>query len=85
MNCNTNKCTCWFDGWFGKSWAECCDTHDKEYMTPAGKGMTKSNVDNKLFKCVRSKGCLLMAAVMWLGNKSFSWYYWNKYKEIRNG
>ena len=76
-------CTCWFDGWFGKDWSSCCKEHDSRYMTNKGRNMTKSKVDNDLFKCVRSKGGLAMASIMWIGNKAFSWYYWNKYKKDR--
>ena len=26
-----SKCTGWFDGWFGKSWADACQLHDDRY------------------------------------------------------
>jgi aspartate aminotransferase-like enzyme len=48
-------CTCWFDGWFGKYWGDCCKDHDYHYMNQDKHDKTKSEVDNNLFKCVRKK------------------------------
>jgi hypothetical protein len=75
------KCSCWFDGWFTQDWGECCARHDHQYMNQSEHTFSKSEVDKQLFKCVRQKGGVIMATVMYLGNKTFSWYYWNKFKE----
>ena len=74
-------CTAWFDGWFGKCWKECCQQHDWYYMNQDKHTKTKWQVDNEMFTCVRTKSGLFMATTMWLGNKMFSWYYWNKLKK----
>jgi len=74
------RCSCWFDGWFGKDWAKCCLQHDIDYIVQSH-GMSKSEVDLKLFRCVRERGGVIMASIMYLGNKTFSWFYWNKYSK----
>ena len=73
-------CTAWFDGWFGRQWGcSCCKDHDWYYMNQDKHNMTKQEVDKALFMCVKERGGVLMACTMWLGNKAFSWYYWDKY------
>jgi hypothetical protein len=75
------NCTMWFDGWFGKCWSGCCKAHDWHYMNQDKHNKTKWQVDNELFDCVRISGGLFMACIMWIGNKTFSWHYWNKLKK----
>lgn len=73
-------CTGWFDG----SWKNCCVYHDKLYMTEAGTDLTRAEADDRLFECVKNKSAV-MAYIMLAGVRLFGWYYWNKYKEQRNG
>lgn len=78
--CNKNQCTCWFDS-FGKwSWGECCTHHDVMYIHRSNHDISKKEIDTELYKCVSSKTCKLFGAIMWLGNKAFSWYAWRMYK-----
>ena len=82
VNINKNKCTCWFDGWFGKSWAEFCEKHDKRYMTPFGKDMTRLECDKELKEGVASVAPS-MAWVMFIGVRCFGWYWWKKFEGNR--
>lgn len=84
MNIHKNKCSCWFDGWFGKSWAEFCEKHDKRYMTPLGKGMTRWECDIELAEGVSSV-CVVMAVIMFIGVRCAGWYWWNEFKAARLG
>lgn len=78
-----SKCTLWFDGLFGKSWADACQLHDDRYMTVMGKGMTRKECDLELKRNV-AKTCKPMSYVMYVGVRLFGWYYWNKFKNKRN-
>jgi molybdenum cofactor biosynthesis enzyme MoaA len=71
--CNKNKCTCWFDDWFGISWKECCEEHDKDIVHARTNNVHEA--DNKLFKCVWAKS-KIMAVVMYIGVKPMSWMAW---------
>ena len=77
-----SKCTGWFDGLFGKSWADACQLHDDRYMTVMGKGMTRKECDLELKRNV-AKTCKPMSYVMYFGVRLFGWYYWDKFKEMR--
>lgn len=83
MNLHKNKCSCWFDGWFGKSWAWACELHDERYMTPLGKDMTRLQCDIELLHNV-AKVCELMSYVMFVGVRCFGWYWWGKFEATRN-
>lgn len=82
MNLHKNKCSCWFDGWFGKSWGWACELHDERYMTTVGKGMTRWECDVELMKnvAVVSK---VMAVIMFIGVRCAGWYWWSKFEEAR--
>ena len=75
-------CTGWFDGWFGKSWADACQLHDDRYMTPLGKGMTRLQCDLELMRNV-AKVCKPMGCVMFVGVRCAGWYWWNKFETAR--
>ena len=78
-----SKCTGWFDGWFGKSWADACQLHDDRYMTVMGKGMTRLECDLELMRNV-AKVCKPMGYLMFVGVYCFGWHYWKYYEEDRN-
>lgn len=80
-NCNKNACTCWFDSFKKWDWKECCETHDRMYMSNKTHNISKSEVDKELFNCVRKKTCWLFAGIMWIGNATFSWVAWDIYKK----
>ena len=80
-NCNKNKCTCWFDRYKEWDWTRCCQIHDIAYQNNSVHNKTKWQVDKDLFNCVRKETCWLFAAIMWLGNKTFSWKAWKLYKK----
>ena len=84
VNINKNKCTCWFDGWFGKSWADACQLHDDRYMTVMGKDMTRLECDLELMRNV-TKVCKPMGYVMFVGVRVAGWYWWNEFKAARLG
>jgi len=76
------RCTCWIDGWFGKSWAWACELHDERYMTPIGKGMTRLECDVELMKNV-AVACKVMAIIMFIGVRCVGGYWWNHFEEAR--
>ena len=73
------KCTCWFDGWFGKDWSFCCVEHDKDYIYQRTK--TKAEADKKLYKCLKIKAGYFMALIMYLAIKKspIAKMYWNRF------
>lgn len=77
------KCSCWFDGWFGKSWGIFCEKHDQRYMTVLGKDMTRLECDVELAEGVSSV-CVVIAVIMFIGVRCFGWYYWKKFEKARN-
>ena len=81
INCNKNKCTCFIDGIFGKYWGDCCAMHDYYYIYNS-EGMTRIEVDTKLYKCV-SKQSKMIGIIVYCGVRIFGIYYWNYYKNIR--
>ena len=78
--CNRNACTCWFDRFKEWDWSECCERHDNDYTNRNSHNKSKWKIDNELFECVREKTNFIFACIMWIGNKSFSWYAWRMYK-----
>lgn len=84
MSLIKNKCSCWFDGWFRKSWADACRLHDERYMTPLGKDMTRLECDLELMRNV-AKVCKLMSYVMFVVVRIAGWYWWNLFERARNG
>lgn len=60
------------------TWAECCKRHDRRYE----KMKSKWKADRLLFRCVKRKGNIVVASIMWLGVTLFGWY--NFYKAQRN-
>ena len=75
------KCSCWFDGWFGKDWGSCCKEHDFDYIFQRTK--TKAEADKKFYKCLKQKAGLFIALVMYVGVKYIpvAKYEWNRYKK----
>lgn len=79
-HCNKNKCTCWFDSFKKWDWGDCCEAHDIAYQNNTIHNKTKWQVDKDLFNCIRKETCWLWAAIIWSGNKLFSWKAWRMYK-----
>lgn len=79
------KCSCWFDGWFGRSWASCCEQHDSNYIYQLTK--TKEDADNIFYECLKKRAGRLMAWVMYQAVKrsKVSQKYWDMYKNQKKG
>jgi hypothetical protein len=80
------RCSCWFDGWFGKDWSSACKLHDWRYMTSYGFGWTRKQADAELRKNVAKAGAPVMAWVIYVGVRLFGWYFWDKnaHKRVLN-
>ena len=68
-----DNCTMWPEG----NWSECCARHDKRYSR---KALSKFKADILLYRCVKRKHSVLMAAIMFLGVTIFGHFYYNKGK-----
>jgi hypothetical protein len=64
-------CTLWFDG----TWRECCCRHDRRYVN---KRLSRKQADKLLYRCVKRKSNAFMASVMYVGVRSFGWYFYRK-------
>lgn len=77
-------CTGWFDRIGTCDWEFACRRHDKLYMTPRGRNLTRCKADLVLARGVW-KVCKPMAFIMFIGVRITGLYYWTKYEEQRNG
>ena len=76
------KCSFWFDGWFGLDWSSCCEEHDKDYEK---QDKTKKEVDCKFYNCLKKKAGKLMAWIMLKGvSGKKGQRYWDGYKESKD-
>ena len=75
--CNKNYSTCWFDRCCGDDWGVCSKKHDKRY---ANKRLTRYQADILHYRCVKRKSNIVMASLMFMGVRSFGWYFYEKAK-----
>lgn len=59
----------------------CCKGHDKRY---ANKRLTRLQADILLFKCVKRKANVILAATMFSFVRAFGWYFYNKVQRELN-
>jgi hypothetical protein len=78
------RCSCWFDGWFGKDWSSACKLHDERYMTDKGFGWTRKQADVELRSSVSAAGAPIMAWVMYFGVRLGGAKSWRKNRMNRN-
>lgn len=57
------------------NWWRCCKRHDRRYDN---KRLTRWQADILLFRCVKRKSNVVLAALMWSGVRLGGWYYYNK-------
>jgi hypothetical protein len=91
--CNIYKnkkdwCTHWPEGTyvFGlfkikyNSWSSCCMRHDMGYDRLIYPDLSRAQIDWLLFKCVKSKGHPVIAALMYIGVRLFGYYHFKRAK-----
>lgn len=60
------KCSCWFDGWFGKDWSSCCEEHDDDYTYEVPEKLDRKEADLLFRECLKMKGaCFVMRWCMY--------------------
>lgn len=67
---------------------ECCEEHDFYYRNcESDTGVSRSQADRKLRKCIQKKWCLpLLPWFYWLGVRACGWIPWKKnQKKIHSG
>lgn len=77
-----DHCTMFPEG----NWSECCARHDRRYEN---KRLTRFQADKLLFRCVKRKSSIIIAAIMFMGVRLVGWYFYDnannpKLKKVEN-
>ena len=72
-----DNCTLFPEG----NWTDCCAMHDRRY---SNNRLSKYQADKLLFRCVKHKSSIVIAAIMFTGVTLFGHYnYWKAQKESK--
>ena len=73
--CTRGYCTCFWDKILNYVLIPCCKLHDFNY---GKQHISRAEADKRLFNCLKKHSFFLLAGFMWLGVRTFGWYFWRK-------